>query len=307
VVCESPEEALAFVERAPWGFPVVVKADGLAAGKGAVIAEDAAAAREAVRSLMSDRRLGSAGSRVVMEEFLTGEEVSFLVFCDGKRALPMVLAQDHKRALDGDLGPNTGGMGAVSPGPHLTKAEHDLVMEAVVHRTLEGMAAEGRLFKGVLYAGLMMTESGPRVLEFNARFGDPETQAILMRMKSDIVPVFEAAARGDLGGQSIVWHEDASACVVVASGNYPERPDTGHPIVGLEAAAAVEGVEVFHAGTSARGGAIVNSGGRVLGVTARASTLEGALARAYEAVSHVRFEGSQFRRDIGRRALARIG
>lgn len=304
-VCGSPEEALAFVERAPWGFPLVVKADGLAAGKGAVIAADAAEARATVLGFMSDRRLGAAGSRVVMEEFLTGEEISFLVFADGKRALPMALSQDHKRARDGDRGPNTGGMGAVSPGPRLTEAQHQRVMKEVIGRTLDGLAAEGRPFRGVLYAGLMMTEGGPRVLEFNARFGDPETQAILVRMKSDIVPIFDAAARGDLGGLEIAWHDDASACVVVASENYPETPVTGHVISGLDDAAAVEGVQVFHAGTRARDGVVVNSGGRVLGVTGRGASLEKALARAYEAVGRIHFDGMQYRRDIGQRALGR--
>jgi len=302
-VCDSPESALAFVERAPWGFPLVVKADGLAAGKGAIIAASAAEAREAVLGLMSDRRLGAAGSRLVMEEFLTGEEISFLAFCDGKRAIPMALAQDHKRALDGDRGPNTGGMGAVSPGPHLTKEQHGLIMHDVIERTLDGLSAEGRPFKGVLYAGLMMTSEGPRVLEFNARFGDPETQAILVRMKSDLVPILAAAAQGNLAGHEISWHEDASACVVVASRNYPETPDTGHLISGLADAGTVAGVHVFHAGTRGREGAITNSGGRVLGVTARATDLASALGRAYEAVELIHFDGMQYRRDIGKRAL----
>jgi phosphoribosylamine--glycine ligase len=305
-VCNSAEEALAFVERAPWGFPLVIKADGLAAGKGAIIATDAGEARAAVLGLMADRRLGAAGSRVVMEEFLSGEEVSFLVFADGKRSIPMVLAQDHKRAMDGDEGPNTGGMGAVSPGPRLTRTQHGFIMEEVIARTLDGLAAEGRPFRGVLYAGIMMTPSGPRVLEFNARFGDPETQSILVRMKSDIVPVLDAAARGSLEGLEIAWHDDAAACVVIASERYPEAPLTGHVISGLDDAASVEGVVVFHAGTRAHEGKVVNSGGRVLGVSGRGASLEQALARTYDAVGRIHFDGMQFRRDIGQRALSRL-
>jgi phosphoribosylamine--glycine ligase len=302
-LCESPEEAHRFIDRAPFGFPMVVKADGLAAGKGAVVAMNEAEARDAVTFIMTDRQLGSAGSRVVMEEFLAGEEVSFLVFSDGDRAIPMVSVQDHKRAKDGDLGPNTGGMGTVSPSPHLTNALSDEIMQTIILPSLRGMRQENRRFQGVLYAGLMITAKGPKVLEFNARFGDPETQCIMLRLRSDIVPLLLGVAQGALGDVPVEWREEAAACVVLASRGYPDQPETHRAISGLATLEDHADVVAFHAATVREGAKILTSGGRVLGVTALGPDLEAAIARAYRAVAEISFEGMQYRTDIGQRAL----
>jgi phosphoribosylamine--glycine ligase len=305
-ICQTPEEALDTVREAPFGFPMVLKADGLASGKGTILAPDAAAARSAVDLMMTEKKFGKAGSRLVVEECLTGEEVSFLVLSDGARVVPLMSAQDHKRARDGDQGPNTGGMGAVSPATTLTVEAHKQIMQETILPTIAGMAAEGRRYQGVLFAGVMMTDKGAKVLEYNARFGDPETQAILVRMKSDIVPILKGVAEGQLRDTKIEWAKEPSACVVIAARGYPEAPETGDAISGLEALKGQPDVAVFHAGTARKDGTLVTVGGRVLGVTALAANLEGAVQRAYEAVAKVSFEGMHYRRDIGRRALARL-
>jgi len=304
-ICRSPEEAADFAKRAPFGFPFVVKADGLASGKGTVVAKDAAEARAAIASVMSDKKFGQAGAKVVMEEFLPGEECSFLVFCDGAKVVPMVSVQDHKRAFDGDEGPNTGGMGTISPATNLSLDVHKQIMQEIILPTIKGMAAEGRKYQGVLYAGLMITEKGPRVLEFNARFGDPETQVILARMRSDIVPILQGVAEGNLRESKIEWAKEPAVCVVLASKGYPDSMETGQPIQGLDAKHGAD-VIVFHAATAKRDSAIITVGGRVLGVTALAPNLDAAVNRAYEAIGTIRFEGMHYRRDIGQQALARL-
>ena len=304
-VCTSAQE----VEKALELFhaPIVVKADGLAAGKGVVICQTRRAAEEAARGLFSGELLGIEGERqVVIEEFLTGEEVSFLCLCDGTTALPLVPAQDHKRIGEGDTGPNTGGMGVYSTDTILDAEMRQWVVRHIAEPTLRGMASEGTPFRGVLYIGLMMTPRGPQVLEFNARFGDPETQAILARLESDLADVLDAAIDGKLSTIQLQWRPGASVCVIASSGGYPGSFESGKPIQGLEAAAEVEGVVVFHSGTARRGNQLVTSGGRVLGVTATAGDLREALTRAYEAMSRIHFDGIYFRRDIAHRALRRM-
>lgn len=297
------EPAIAFIDQT--GVPIVIKADGLAAGKGVIIAETREEAVSAVTDMLSGNAFGDAGSRVVIEEFLVGEEASFLALTDGKTIIPLASAQDHKAIFDGDKGPNTGGMGAYSPAPVVTADIHEKAMAQVMRRAVDGMAAEGRPYRGVLYAGLMVKEGEVKTLEFNARFGDPECQPLLMRMKSDIVPLLIAAAEGDLGGKSIEWHDKAAVCVVMASEGYPGDYPKGDVIEGLEKAALQEDVFVFHAGTAERGGNIVTAGGRVLGVTALGGTVAEAIDRAYDAVKMITWRGVQFRKDIGRKALNR--
>ncbi|BBA69148.1 phosphoribosylamine--glycine ligase [Geobacter sulfurreducens] len=297
------EPAVAFIDRV--GVPIVVKADGLAAGKGVIIAHTREEAVGAVTDMLSGNAFGDAGSRVVIEEFLTGEEASFLAFTDGKNIIPLASAQDHKAVFDGDTGPNTGGMGAYSPAPVVTPAIHDKVMAEVMRRTVDGMAAEGRPYRGVLYAGLMINGDQVKTLEFNARFGDPECQPLLMRMKSDIVPVLLAVARGDLSGIELEWHDMAAVCVVMASGGYPADYRKGDEIRGLEDAARMEDLFVFHAGTSRKDGRIVTSGGRVLGVTALGATVGEAIDRAYRGVAAISWDGVHYRKDIGAKALTR--
>jgi phosphoribosylamine--glycine ligase len=305
-VCGSMEEALAFVKKAPFGLPFVVKADGLAAGKGTLVVQDAQQGKAAIEQIMAEKRFGSAGARVVMEEFLHGEEVSFLVFSDGARVVPMASVQDHKRAKDGDEGPNTGGMGTVSPTTNISLDGHKRIMQEVIVPTVAGLASEGRRFQGVLFAGLMMTDSGPRVLEFNARFGDPETQVIMARMRSDIVPILQQAAAGQLGETRLEWAKEPAVCVVVASRGYPEKPETGKVITGLDTLKEWSDVVVYHAATKREDGQVKTVGGRVLGVTALGANLESAIARAYEAIDKLHFDGMFCRRDIGHRALARL-
>jgi len=305
-VCASVEDGLAFVERAPFGYPFAVKADGLAAGKGSVIVESPEEAKTAIQQMMSERRFGTAGAKVVMEEFLQGEEVSFLVLSDGARVVPLASVQDHKRALDGDQGPNTGGMGTVSPTTNLKLEQHKRIMQEIVVPTIAGLASEGRRFQGVLFAGLMMTEEGPKVLEFNARFGDPETQVIMARMRSDILPLLQQAAAGQLGDTRIEWAKEPAVCVVLASRGYPDEPQTGQAIHGLDTVKGWSDVVVYHAATKREGDAVTTVGGRVLGVTALGANLDQAIARAYEAVSHISFEGMFYRKDIGHRALSRL-
>jgi phosphoribosylamine--glycine ligase len=305
-ICASAEEALALVKKAPFGWPMVVKADGLASGKGTVVARDAAEARSVIAAMMGEKKFGTAGSKLVMEEFLPGEEVSFLVFSDGSRVVPMVSVQDHKRIFDGDQGPNTGGMGTVSPATNLSVDVHKQIMQDIVLPTIKGMAAEGRRYQGVLYVGLMITDKGPKVLEFNARFGDPEAQVILARMRSDIVPILQGVAAGQLKETKIEWAKEPAACVVLASRGYPDSSDAGRPIRGLDALKGEGDVVVFHAATERNEGALTTVGGRVLGVTALGANLDVAVTRAYEAVAKISFDGMQFRKDIGQKALARL-
>jgi phosphoribosylamine--glycine ligase len=305
-VCTTLEEAEGFLSRAPFGYPVVVKADGLAQGKGTFVAADEAEARSAVSQMMADKKLGTAGHKLVMEEFLSGEEVSFLVFSDGSRVVPMVSVQDHKRAYDDDQGPMTGGMGTVSPATNMSLDVHKQVMQEVVVPTIAGLAAEGRRFAGVLFVGLMVTDKGPKVLEFNSRFGDPETQVVMARMKSDLVPILAQVAEGQLKETKIEWAKEPAVCVVLASKGYPDTPETGKVVSGLEALAGETDVVAYHAATARKDGAVVTVGGRVLGVTALGANLDAAVARAYQAVAKISFDGMHYRRDIGQRALARL-
>ena len=283
--------------------PIVVKADGLAAGKGVLICESRQTAIEAAEGLFSGKLLGEAERQVVIEEFLEGDEISFLCLSDGQYVKPLVPAQDHKRIGEGDTGPNTGGMGVYSTDTMLDAGMTEWVMNHIAIPTIRGMAAEGTPFAGVLYCGLMMTARGPEVLEFNARFGDPETQAILLRMESDLVEALEACIDGRLSATELRWTSGASACVVASSAGYPGSYETGFPITGLDDAARLPGVEVFHSGSSLADGQVLTAGGRVLGVTAAAPTLEEALNRAYQAIAMIHFDGIYYRRDIGHRAL----
>jgi phosphoribosylamine--glycine ligase len=283
--------------------PVVVKADGLAAGKGVVICKTKEEAASAAAEMFSGKTLGEAGRRVVLEECLQGDELSFLVLSDGERVAPLVAAQDHKRIGDGDTGPNTGGMGAYSTSNLVDRQMTQWLLQHVARPVVAGMKAEGKEYKGILYCGLMMTARGPMVLEFNCRFGDPETQPILMRMESDLAEALEASIEGRVSEGDFRWSGDASVCVVMSSGGYPGTYEAGKKIMGLEDAGKVAGVKVFHAGTTRRDGAYFTAGGRVLGVTARAPDLETAVDRAYEATSKIGFEGAHYRKDIAGRAV----
>jgi len=297
------EPAVAFIRK--HGAPIVVKADGLAAGKGVIVAQSEDEAVSAVNEMLSGNSFGGAGSRVVIEEFLRGEEASFLAFTDGKNIIPLASAQDHKAAYDGDRGPNTGGMGAYSPAPVVTPAIHEKAMQEVMRRTVDGMAAEGRPYRGVLYAGLMIDGDSVKTLEFNARFGDPECQPLLMRMKSDIVPILMAVAEGNISGIKIEWHDMAAVCVVMAAAGYPGDYPRGDEISGLDAVSRIEDLVVFHAGTGERDGRFVTNGGRVLGVTGRGATVADAIRKAYEGVAAISWKGAHFRSDIGKKALGR--
>ena len=287
------------------GAPIVVKADGLAAGKGVIVAMTEKEAIEAVDHIMLDQAFGPAGASVVIEEFMDGEEASFFAFTDGQNILPLASSQDHKRVFDNDEGPNTGGMGAYSPAPVVTAAIHDQIVETIVKPTIAGMAREGCPYSGILYVGLMIKDGQPRVVEFNARFGDPEAQPLLMRMKSDIVPVLHACARGNLEVDKIEWHDKAAVCVVMASGGYPAAYKKGFEITGLETVLTMEDVFVFHAGTALQDGHIVNNGGRVLGVTGLGDTVAEAIESAYSAVDKIHWHDVHFRKDIGQKALNR--
>ncbi|MDR3774782.1 MAG: phosphoribosylamine--glycine ligase [Terracidiphilus sp.] len=302
-VCTTADE----LEKAVEIFhpPIVVKADGLAAGKGVLICESRRTAMEAAQGLFTGALLGEAERQVVIEEFLAGDEISFLCLSDGKSVAPLVPAQDHKRIGEGDTGPNTGGMGVYSTDTLLEPGMREWILHHIAEPTIQGMAEEDTPFVGVLYCGLMMTARGPQVLEFNARFGDPETQAILLRLESDLVEALEACIDGRLAQTELRWFQGASACVVASSSGYPGSYKTGYPISGLSAAARVPGVQVFHSGSAQLGNQIVTGGGRVLGVTAVAASLEEALDRAYQAVAEIQFEGIYYRRDIGHRALRR--
>ena len=297
-ICDSVEEVRTAL--AHFHLPVVVKADGLAAGTGVVIATSKEEAASVAAEMLSGKMVGDAGARVVLEECLKGDELSFLVLSDGERVAPLVAAQDHKRAGDGDTGPNTGGMGAYSTAHLVDDKMRDWLVNHVARPVVAGMKAEGAEFKGVLYCGLMMTARGPMVLEFNCRFGDPETQPILMRLESDLVEALEASIEGRVSDGDFRWSRDASVCVVMASGGYPGTYEVGKKISGLDEAAAIEGVKVFHAGTVKRDGDFYTSGGRVLGVSARAADLETAVERAYLACEKIQFAGAHYRKDIAR-------
>lgn len=292
-VFDNEEEAVKYLEQAD--YPIVVKADGLALGKGVIIAEEKAQAVEAVRSMISGGKFGKAGSRVVIEEYMTGPEVSVLCFTDGKTIVPMVSSQDHKRALDNDKGLNTGGMGTFSPSMHYTKEHEAFVREHILQATVDAMNSEGRPFKGVLYFGLMLTPKGVKVLEYNARFGDPETQVVLPRLQSDLYEIFEAVIDERLAQTEIKWNDKAAVCVVMASGGYPQSYETGFEISGLP----VEDALVFHAGTKLVEGKLVTAGGRVLGVTALGEDIGQAREKAYAAVNKIHFKNAHYRRDIG--------
>ena len=293
------DKALAYLEDAP--IPTVVKADGLALGKGVIIAETREDARAAVRSMMEEKKFGDSGNQIVIEEFLTGPEVSVLSFTDGKTVVPMVSSQDHKRALDGDQGLNTGGMGTVAPNPYYTQEIADRCMKEIFLPTMEAMNAEGRTFKGCLYFGLMITEDGPKVIEYNCRFGDPETQVVLPLLESDLFTIMKAVEEQRLAETEVRFADKHACCVVVASGGYPVSYEKGFP---MEIGEMADNVDVFVAGAKLADGQLVTSGGRVLGVTAIADTLQEAIDDAYEGVSKIRFEKSFCRHDIGQRALA---
>ena len=302
-VFTKAEEARDYVKEQ--GAPIVIKADGLAAGKGVVVAQTVEEAISAVNNIMEGNSFGNAGSRVVIEECMVGEEASLLAFTDGETIVPMISSQDHKRAYDGDKGPNTGGMGTYAPTPVMTPDMVEIAVEKVLKPIIAGMKAEGRPYKGCLYAGLMITAEGPKVVEFNARFGDPETQVVLPLLKSDLAEIMLACCEGKLDQQEIQWSDGAAVCVVLASGGYPGSYMKGAPIHGLEEAEAA-GTMVFHAGTAEKDGKIVTSGGRVLGVVAEAENIKAAVDKAYAGVEKIHFQGVQYRKDIAHRALERM-
>ncbi len=300
-VFDNAEEAIEYIKERN-EFPTVIKADGLALGKGVIIPENLEDAIAGVKEIMEDKIFGASGNNIVVEEFLTGPEVSVLAFTDGKCVKPMVSSMDHKRALDGDKGLNTGGMGTVSPNPYYTQEVAKECMDKIFMPTINAMNNEGRTFKGCLYFGLMITPKGPKVIEYNCRFGDPETQVVLPRLKTDIVDIFEAIDNETLSDLDVEWSDDACACVIMASGGYPKSYPKGIEITGLSNG-QLDGVTVYHAGTKLQDNKLVTSGGRVLGVTALGDTLENALKKSYDAVEKIHFEGAHYRRDIGKRAL----
>jgi phosphoribosylamine--glycine ligase len=303
-VAESFEEAVKILARFP--LPVVVKADGLAAGKGVVVARNHLEAQKAVEDFMLRRTLGSAGNRVVIEDCLMGEEASFIVLTDGRGILPLVPTQDHKALLDGDQGPNTGGMGAYSDDSILSESLHDEILGTIVAPTLAGMEMEGCPYRGFLYFGLMMTLSGPMLLEYNVRLGDPETQPIMMRLRSDLADMLVASREGQLATLDVHWSPNPAVCVVLTSGGYPGKPEVDKKITGFEAVEALGGVKIFHSGTRVENHQLFTTGGRVMGVTAIAEDLPAALQRAYTGVSKLQFEGMHYRKDIGAKALRRV-
>lgn len=303
-VFDNPCDVLTYIKEKN-EFPAVIKADGLALGKGVIIPENLEEAEKGVHEIMEDKIFGESGNHVVVEEFLTGPEVSVLAFTDGKCVKPMVSSMDHKRALDGDKGLNTGGMGTVSPNPYYTADIAKECMEKIFLPTIDAMNKEGRTFKGCLYFGLMLTPKGPKVIEYNCRFGDPETQVVLPRLKTDIIDIFEAINNGTLAELDIEWADEACACVIAASGGYPKSYPKGIEITGLENGQK-DGVIVYHAGTAIKDGKLVTSGGRVLGITALGSDLQQALDKAYAALDEIHFDNMHFRHDIGKKALAAL-
>lgn len=300
-IFEDRQGAVDYVQRQ--GAPIVIKADGLAAGKGVLLCKTVEEAIRAIDQMMVERVFGEAGRRVVIEEYLVGEEASYLAFTDGKAILPLASSQDHKAVFDGDEGPNTGGMGAYSPAPVVTEEVNQKIVEKILRPIIQGMAEEGRPYKGVIYAGLMIYNGQPKVLEFNARFGDPETQPVLMRMKGDIVPILEACIEGTLSQCTIEWDRRASVCVVMASKGYPGAYEKGKRIDGLEKVSHMEDVFIFHAGTALLDQQVVTNGGRVLGVTGLGESIPKAIERTYQAVEKISWEGVHYRRDIGKKAL----
>ena len=302
-VCDNAHDARALVDRGELGFPVVVKADGLAAGKGVVVATDRTAAIAAIHAAMEERQFGDAGSRVVLEECLSGPEVSFFALCDGTRAMPMVSAHDHKRVFDGDRGPNTGGMGAFAPSPLLDEALQERVMGEIVNPVIGGMRAEGHAYRGFLYAGLMLTCDGPKVIEFNVRFGDPEAQVVVPMIEGSLAHLLWSSADGALDSADIRFSPKKHVGVVIASEGYPGSLRPGVPISGVAAAEAADDVLVFHGGTKETNGKLFTNGGRVLTVVGRGDSYQDAIRRAYAAVGRISFEGMQYRRDIGAKAL----
>ena len=305
-VFDQAEKAMEYITSKN-KYPVVIKADGLALGKGVIIAADPQAAKEAVEAIMNEKIFGKSGDHVIVEEFLQGPEVSVLSFTDGETLRPMVTSMDHKRAYDGDEGPNTGGMGAVAPNPYYTKEVAERCMEEIFLPTIRAMKQEGRPFQGCLYFGLMLTEDGPKVIEYNCRFGDPETQVVLPLLKTDLLTIFQAVMEGKLSQQKVEFLDKAACCVILASGGYPKNYYTGLPISGIGEAEQMEDVSVYHAGTKMEDGKLLTAGGRVLGVTALANDLAGAMEKAYEAAGKIHFDNMHYRRDIGRRALSMRG
>lgn len=303
-VCDNLADARAFVEEK--GAPIVIKADGLAAGKGVVVAMTRDEALEALDEMMGDHKFGAAGNRVVIEEFMDGEEASLLAFTDGKTIVPMLAAQDHKRVDDGDQGPNTGGMGAYCPAPVMTDALKKKTVKTILRPIVDALAKEGRPYSGCLYAGLMIKGDSVKVVEFNARFGDPETQVVLPLLKSDLAEIMVACAKGTLRPDMVEWSDKAAVCVVMASGGYPVSYRKGLPITGLKAAGSMKDVVVFHAGTREEDGKVLTNGGRVLGVTAVADDIPSAQQKAYDAVEKIHFDGAHYRQDIAWRALRRL-
>jgi len=297
----NSKEAFDYIKQQT--FPLVIKADGLAAGKGVFIVKNLVEARDALDALMEEKKFGEAGRQVIIEEFLEGEEVSILAFCDGKTVVPMVSSQDHKKIFDNDQGPNTGGMGAYSPVPFYPNEFKKTVLEEILKPTVKGLQSERREYRGVLYAGLVLTEEGPKVLEFNARFGDPETQVVLPRLKTDLVDILNAVIDGSLHKINIEWEDNAAVCVVVASGGYPGKYQKGKVISGLERLENMKGIIVFHAGTKFQDGKIITSGGRVLGITAWDKTISKAKEKAYEGVEKIYFEDMYYRKDIAAKAI----
>lgn len=294
-VFDDAEQAIAYLENA--NYPIVVKADGLALGKGVLICEDFEQAKQAVNDIMLDKKFGNAGARVVIEEFMTGPEVSVLTFCDGKTVLPMVSAQDHKRAYDNDEGLNTGGMGTFAPTPKFTREMQEYAQKEIFEKTVLALNAEGRTFKGIIFFGLMLTPDGVKVLEYNARLGDPETQSVFMLLDTDLLDILDASIDGTLGGMTLDWKNESAVCVVMASGGYPQKYENGKLIEGLDS--VDEDVVVFHAGTKAEDGKCYTNGGRVLGVTATGKDIEDARKKAYANIQKIKFEDAQYRTDIG--------
>jgi len=303
-IFDDHKEAIAYIRR--HGTPIVVKADGLAAGKGVIVCKTVEEAIQSVERIMVDKIFGEAGNRVVVEECLVGEEASYIAFTDGKVILPMASSQDHKPIFDGDEGPNTGGMGAYSPAPVVTDQVHEKILERILRPIIQGMGEEGRPYKGVLYAGLMIHDGHPEALEFNARFGDPETQPVLMRMKGDIIPILEACIKGNLSQYQIEWESRASVCVVMASKGYPGDYEKGKTIHGLKEVSQMKDVFVFHAGTDIKDGQIITNGGRVLGVTGLGEDISRAIEKTYRAVKKISWDGVHYRRDIGQKALRQL-
>lgn len=295
----SYEDAVKYIESL--SFPIVIKADGLALGKGVLICKSLDEAKESLKEIMLNKKFGKSGENVVIEEFMVGKEVSILCFCDGKTIVPMVSAQDHKRAFDNDEGPNTGGMGTISPSKYYTEDIAKMAMDTIFRPTMEALAKEDREFVGVLFFGLMLTEQGPKVIEYNARFGDPETQVVLPRLKTDLIDIINACLNKQLNNITIEWEDYATSCVILASGGYPDSYKKGYEIIGLEKCKELKDVFIYHAGTDVKDNKIVNNGGRVLGVMAKGENLEKALEKSYGALNIVSFEDSFYRKDIGKR------